>query len=213
MCPCPWSPEYPLAPALPGASPASSRNPHRAQPRRGCQPVAVPPGHCRVRMRRSGFRTLSTAFAARLYPETWLCTLPAPTLCTQVGTFVSPECQEPSRRWLGARAPPQAPPKISSIPAGTEGKLARVGVAEHPALCSSAAGNKLFALDLSDNLAVTRKPTCCPRWGQTGLIPGELRALGTAGCKSQPAAGAFQSLKSSQAAATACGEGCNGRQP
>lgn len=48
----------------------------------------------------------------------------------------------------GSQISSTRPSKTSSIPAGTEGKLGRVGADERLALCSFAAGNKLFAWDL-----------------------------------------------------------------
>lgn len=145
---CPWSPKYPLAPSAPGASAASSRNPHRAQP---CRPVAVPAGHCcgtdtviRVHTWRCSFRTLSAAFAASFYLAMLLCT----RLCAKVGTFGSLERPEAIPPVAGSQISSTSRSKTSSIPAGTEGKLGRVGADERPALCSFAAGNKLFALDL-----------------------------------------------------------------
>lgn len=61
--------------------------------------------------------------------------------------------------------------ETSSTLAGTEGKLCRV--TQRSALCIwQQATSCLPWVWGGDKLAVTGKPRRCPRWGQTGLIPG-----------------------------------------
>lgn len=136
---CPWSPKYSLAPSAPGASPASLHNPHRAQPRRGCQPTAVPPGHCcgtdtviRVHTRHCSFRALSAAFAARFYPNMQLCTQPV----HPGGHLWVPGVPGAIPPAAGSQRPSASPSKVSSVLAGTEEKLGRGGAPCPLLLCS-----------------------------------------------------------------------------